>query len=644
MSQQQGGRMSVSELATARHELAALREFSASLSSGGVVHKAALATISQLQQRIELEERAISAAMSSSATQWRLKIRTPDSQTIVLAAVSPHSTMRELRSLIESSVDRPLDIVRLRVASTGSAWGTFDEKTIQACSIQNNDVLTVEAKTGSGAKASAAGPSTSANAATAAGGGTATAAPITAPPTGLGRIPRTLLPQTRFECLVLALHCHMLDAGFTCVAEVKQNQVSGFAAPVREVPEARLLPDQWNHDPALCAVMYKHRALPGKHYSLSVILLDAASEQVLVTLSQKGGNSLTAELLLSAHLHSGEPSADAVAGGEESVARMLSDPQGLRALLHSLTTQMLPQPLSAAAQPRGAERMPAYPYSPLQPGSSSGGGGGTGGLYPGGIGSQDLDPFYPRPGIIGELSSPRCTGNASFPDDSIRHSHPHSFSVRPPSSLQGASAASVASLRACLCPAWARAAGAASSGQTAPSSAPPCPPQAALPAAARAHYSRASTPLDRRSLAWACLAKDRVAGSWAASPTLTTCDPRAWTWTETSRGSWVGGAWGVRVRVGAAAAVWGAGLGAAAGAAEAWAAASGAFRTRISSEKVLVPSPHLLFFLPRVSRVVKRRSFLSCLLHLTIFALAHKGFKGPHIIVSTTLHKASVVC
>ena len=245
-------RISSSELAQAKTELQSLKVSLAAqpFASGSLVSKSIAAAIREVQAIIDLNEEANlamsasspSSAVPASAALWRLKIRTPDSQTIVLAAVSPLCTMRELRSLIEGSLDRPLAIVRLRVASTGSAWGTFDDKTIQSCAIQNNDVLTVEV--GAAAKADPRPPSTSSTSASAAGKAVqlpptpASASSITtAPaPTGLARLPRDLFPATRFEAIVLALHCYMLDQGFVCVAEVKnqQNQVSGFAPPMRE--------------------------------------------------------------------------------------------------------------------------------------------------------------------------------------------------------------------------------------------------------------------------------------------------------------------------------------------------------------------------------------------------------------------------
>jgi PI31 proteasome regulator N-terminal len=49
-----------------------------------------------------------------------------------------------------------------------------------------------------------------------------------------------------FESLALALHCFMLQSGFVCTGTDEGAAVSGFAPPVRDVPEGQVVPKDWN--------------------------------------------------------------------------------------------------------------------------------------------------------------------------------------------------------------------------------------------------------------------------------------------------------------------------------------------------------------------------------------------------------------
>jgi PI31 proteasome regulator N-terminal len=52
--------------------------------------------------------------------------------------------------------------------------------------------------------------------------------------------------RSSFESLALALHCFMLQSGFVCTGTDEGAAVSGFAPPVRDVPEGLVVPKDWN--------------------------------------------------------------------------------------------------------------------------------------------------------------------------------------------------------------------------------------------------------------------------------------------------------------------------------------------------------------------------------------------------------------
>lgn len=70
--------------------------------------------------------------------------------------------------------------------------------------------------------------------------------------------------------MALALHIILLLEGFVCYAEEEEKGgPTGFAPPVRAVPETRLVPSTWNADPLNIALNYRHSGLRDKEMKVS---------------------------------------------------------------------------------------------------------------------------------------------------------------------------------------------------------------------------------------------------------------------------------------------------------------------------------------------------------------------------------------
>lgn len=351
------------DIGLAKNDMAILRAWLRGnpLTPNGIVSQSLAEMIKNTQNCIEKEEAMIAAANSFSSNEtsgsgWRIKIRTPDLQTIYLVAVSPNTTMYDLKSMIESSLERPINFARIRVTRTGQVFSTFDSSTLESCGIQNNDVLSAElASTGTTGSAPATSTSSSTSNQNQSQGNNASKAP----PSPLSRmVPSGIWPANRFQAILLALHCCMLDSGFVCVAEVPSS-VPGFAPPLRELGMQKLLPEKWCADSTVCAVMYKHPRASGKQFSLSLVLLGVETETLLVTISQKGGLSFTAELSGQDYLSDVNTfAADNRAGSmaAEGMDVLFNDFAGLQRVLGSLISQLLPSPVQA--QPQTPQSIP----------------------------------------------------------------------------------------------------------------------------------------------------------------------------------------------------------------------------------------------------------------------------------------------
>lgn len=61
------------------------------------------------------------------------------------------------------------------------------------------------------------------------------------------------------------MHVLLLSEGLVAMAaEERQGGPKGFAPPIRPLPEARLVPSQWNADPTAVAFTYRHDKLRGR--------------------------------------------------------------------------------------------------------------------------------------------------------------------------------------------------------------------------------------------------------------------------------------------------------------------------------------------------------------------------------------------
>ncbi|MEO0476163.1 MAG: hypothetical protein AAF085_09385, partial [Planctomycetota bacterium] len=57
---------------------------------------------------------------------------------------------------------------------------------------------------------------------------------------------RVPAPKSALHAAALALHCLLVSEGFVCTGQDdKAGAVKGFAAPVRDVPVDKLVPDRW---------------------------------------------------------------------------------------------------------------------------------------------------------------------------------------------------------------------------------------------------------------------------------------------------------------------------------------------------------------------------------------------------------------
>lgn len=53
-------------------------------------------------------------------------------------------------------------------------------------------------------------------------------------------------PKSALHAAALAVHCLLVAEGFVCTGQDdKAGSIKGFAAPVRDVPADKLVPDRW---------------------------------------------------------------------------------------------------------------------------------------------------------------------------------------------------------------------------------------------------------------------------------------------------------------------------------------------------------------------------------------------------------------
>ncbi|CAM9901008.1 unnamed protein product [Pylaiella littoralis] len=74
-------------------------------------------------------------------------------------------------------------------------------------------------------------------------------------------------PGSALHAAALALHCLLMAEGCICTGQDdKAGAIKGFAAPVRDVSEEKLVPDRWDADPTAVSFRYRRPEQPGKVY------------------------------------------------------------------------------------------------------------------------------------------------------------------------------------------------------------------------------------------------------------------------------------------------------------------------------------------------------------------------------------------
>jgi len=242
---------------------------------------------------------------------------------------------------------------------------------------------------------------------------------------GLDRISNNnLWPSSAREALFLIVHSFMLDEGFICIVEMKST-VPGFAPPVREMPKDKLIPDGWNSEMSSYSFMYKHVIKPGKQFSLTCV--QASDEIVMITLSERSGDSFSTEINIHNYVHD---STLKINSNEKDINNVYNNLDELKTKLRSMIYQLCPKlkpsdPLSNSSSqqqsnennsnygPTYQPRTDPFPYNPYPHNPEN--------PYPRRpdipiIGGGDLHPF---PGLIDPYPSaglyPRGDGNLIGP-------------------------------------------------------------------------------------------------------------------------------------------------------------------------------------------------------------------------------------
>lgn len=187
-------------------ELELLRRFAnTSLRKGSFIYEKVNDLLAQAaREKTRLMVAAASTPPSDTIT-LRLRINIPGFTELKIVDVKKGSTMESLKRSIEAVTGSNYSPDRVQSKRTGKAWGTFDNKSIEQCEIKHNDELVVECKN----------LNENLN------------------PKGLERIlTSSLVPQSTFQFVALALHAFMLDEDFIAVTELPNN-TPGFAPSLK---------------------------------------------------------------------------------------------------------------------------------------------------------------------------------------------------------------------------------------------------------------------------------------------------------------------------------------------------------------------------------------------------------------------------
>ncbi|CAM9243007.1 unnamed protein product [Ectocarpus sp. 4 AP-2014] len=101
-------------------------------------------------------------------------------------------------------------------------------------------------------------------------------------------------PKSALHASALALHCLLLTEGFVCTGQDdKAGAIKGFAAPVRDVPQEKLVPDRWDADLSAVSFRYRRPDCTGKVYLFKAV---AGGGPVQFLLGEKGGEIQSADV------------------------------------------------------------------------------------------------------------------------------------------------------------------------------------------------------------------------------------------------------------------------------------------------------------------------------------------------------------
>lgn len=187
-------------------ELELLRSFAnTSLRKGSFIYEKVNDLLAQAaREKARLMVAAASTPPSDTIT-LRLRINIPGFNEVRSIEVKKGSSMESLKRSIETVTGAGYSADRVQSKRTGKAWGTFDSKNIEQSEIKHNDELVVECKN----------LNENLN------------------PKGLERIlTSSLVPQSTFQFVALALHAFMLDEDFITVTELP-NSTPGFAPSLK---------------------------------------------------------------------------------------------------------------------------------------------------------------------------------------------------------------------------------------------------------------------------------------------------------------------------------------------------------------------------------------------------------------------------
>lgn len=344
------GKRAISELNTMRKDTDILKSILPSLSEDGIAKNEISILLCKMDALVS------EAESIDGGPKLRLKIKLETNETVILSNISSTCTIIQLKRLIEESVDRPIRIQHFKIVSNGFEIKNIDERTIQSYNLQNLETLIV--KEGTYQQQSNSTTTSSQQSMSLKSASLQTATDITEealPMNGLYRLPSSGLRITSpFEALALAVHCELLDDGFITQFETPST-VAGFAPSIRELPKTALVPDGWlKEGQNVVSLLYKHSRNSKKIFSLLVVRM-AETDEILITLSEKGGASNSISLNMRQHVLQASPAIDFSRRTD-----FLIDYETFHTSISGLIRQILPPPVpvpSNLPQPN----VPVYP-------------------------------------------------------------------------------------------------------------------------------------------------------------------------------------------------------------------------------------------------------------------------------------------